>query len=121
MRKVVKFFEQKGGVGSQNSEGFGANQATSQTVEQGWQFYMEALVGKGNFQKIEIRSRGVMCNSGKQLLKGLESIRRIEAQTMLGNHEVGKASVKKTITVLEGVSNFWMLRDILITSKEEVY
>lgn len=24
----MKFFEQKGGVGSQNSEGFGANQAT---------------------------------------------------------------------------------------------
>lgn len=71
---------------------------------------MEAQVGKGNFQKMEIRSLGVMGNSGKLPLKGLESLGRIEAQTMLRNHEVGQGKSEEDWLFLEGVSYFQMLR-----------
>lgn len=57
---------------------------------------------------------------GKQPLKVLESLGRVEAHTTPGNHEAGEASLKKTTTVLEGVSDFQTLRNILIAFKKEV-
>lgn len=47
MRKVVKYFEQKGAVRSRNGEAFGANPAMPRSVEQGQHSYVDVLLGKG--------------------------------------------------------------------------
>lgn len=119
MRNVVKYFEQKGAVRSRNGEAFGANPAMPRSVEQGRQSYVDVLLGKRHIQEIENMSRRIMGNSGMQTLKGVEGFGRKEARTLLGNQTVqaGDNNSKTITAVLEGVSDFQTLRNILISLK----